>query len=81
MENRGVNMAKLIAFYSRAGENYFSGQYRTVPVGNTEKVANRIAAETGETLFRIEQKTPMRQTTTPASGRPRRTSRPRPGRN
>lgn len=40
-------MAKLIAFYSRAGENYFGGQYRTVMVGNTEKVANQIAAETG----------------------------------
>ena len=51
-------MAKLIAFYSRAGENYFGGQYRTVTVGNTEKVANQIAAETGGTLFKIEQKVP-----------------------
>lgn len=51
-------MAKLIAFYSRAGENYFGGQYRTVTVGNTEKVANQIAAETGETRFKIEQKVP-----------------------
>ena len=32
-------MAKLIAFYSRADENYFGGQYRYVKVGNTEKVA------------------------------------------
>ena len=30
-------MAKLIAFYSRADENYFGGQYRYVKVGNTEK--------------------------------------------
>lgn len=51
-------MAKLIAFYSRAGENYFGGQYRTVTVGNTEKVANQIAAETRGTLFKIEQKVP-----------------------
>ena len=51
-------MAKLIAFYSRAGENYFGGQYRTVMVGNTEKVANQIAVETGGTLFKIEQKVP-----------------------
>lgn len=51
-------MAKLIAFYSRAGENYFAGQYRTVAVGNTEKVANQIAEATGGTLFKIRQKVP-----------------------
>lgn len=51
-------MATLIAFYSRAGENYFGGQYRTVAVGNTEKVANRIAETTGGTLFKIRQKAP-----------------------
>lgn len=51
-------MAKLIAFYSRAGENYFAGQYRTVAVGNTEQVANRIAELTGGTLFPIRQKVP-----------------------
>lgn len=51
-------MAKLIAFYSRAGENYFGGQYRTVAVGNTEKVANQIAEATGGTLFPIRQKIP-----------------------
>lgn len=51
-------MAKLIAFYSRAGENYFGGRYRTVAVGNTEKVANRIAEITGGTLFQIQQSIP-----------------------
>ena len=51
-------MAKLIAFYSRAGENYFGGQYRTVTVGNTEKVANQIAEAIGGTLFPIRQKVP-----------------------
>ena len=51
-------MAKLIAFYSRAGENYFGGQYRTVTVGNTEKVAKQIAEATCGTLFKIEQKVP-----------------------
>lgn len=51
-------MAKLIAFYSRAGENYFGGQYRTVTVGNTEKVARQIAEVTGGTLFQIRQKVP-----------------------
>lgn len=51
-------MAKLVAFYSRAGENYFGGQYRRVTVGNTEKVAKQIAALTGADLFKIQQKVP-----------------------
>lgn len=51
-------MAKLVAFYSRADENYFSGSYRYVEVGNTEKVANMIAEATGAALFKIEQVTP-----------------------
>ena len=46
-------MKKLIAYYSRAGENYFGGAYRVIPVGNTEKVAKKLAA-----LFKIEKKTP-----------------------
>lgn len=49
-------MAKLVAFYSRAGENYFGGQYRSVAVGNTEKVANLIAEAVGGEQFKIEQK-------------------------
>ena len=51
-------MAKLIAFYSRADENYFGGAYRTIPVGNTEKAANMLAEITGADLFKIEQKVP-----------------------
>lgn len=51
-------MAKLIAFYSRAGENYFGGRYRNVTVGNTEKAARMIAEATGAELFKIRQKTP-----------------------
>lgn len=49
-------MAKLVAFYSRADENYFGGQYRYIEVGNTEKVANMISEITGADLFKIEQK-------------------------
>ena len=49
-------MAKLIAFYSRADENYFGGAYRTIPVGNTEKAAKMLAEITGADLFKIEQK-------------------------
>ncbi|MCD7958897.1 MAG: flavodoxin [Ruminococcus sp.] len=51
-------MAKLIAFYSRADENYFGGTYRYISVGNTEKAAKMIAAATGADLFKIEQKVP-----------------------
>lgn len=51
-------MAKLVVFYSRADENYFSGSYRYISVGNTEKVANMIAEKTGADLFKIEQKVP-----------------------
>ena len=51
-------MAKLIAYYSRAGENYFGGAYRRIPVGNTEKVAEMISELTGAELFKIEQAVP-----------------------
>lgn len=48
-------MAALIAFYSRAGENYFGGAYRRVSVGNTEKAAKMLAGLTGGTLYKIQQ--------------------------
>ncbi|MDE6389621.1 MAG: flavodoxin [Lachnospiraceae bacterium] len=51
-------MAKLVAFYSRADENYFSGGCRYVTVGNTEKLAEMISEMTGADLFQIEQKIP-----------------------
>ena len=51
-------MAKLVAFYSRADENYFGGSMCFIKVGNTEKVAKMIAENTGAELFRIEQKVP-----------------------
>ena len=62
-------MKALIAFYSRAGENYFSGARRTIAVGNTEKAARLLAELTGAELFHIEQKVPYRTTMTPASPR------------
>lgn len=40
-------MTALIAYYSRAGENYFDGAHRRIEVGNTEKVARIIAATNG----------------------------------
>ncbi len=51
-------MKTLVAYYSRAGENYVCGQIKKLAVGNTEKIAEKIAAETGGELFKIEQKTP-----------------------
>lgn len=51
-------MAILIAFYSRAGENYFNGSYRNIVIGNTEKAAKMIAEMTKGKLFRIEPEIP-----------------------
>lgn len=51
-------MAALVAYYSRADENYFGGKMSYIQVGNTEKVAKLIAKETGADLFHIEQKKP-----------------------
>jgi flavodoxin len=51
-------MKTLIAFFSRADENYFGGAYRYVAVGNTEIVANQIRELTGADSFKIEMKNP-----------------------
>lgn len=51
-------MKSLIAFYSRAGENYFGGARRRIAVGNTEKAAEMLAALTGGELYKIEQAQP-----------------------
>jgi flavodoxin len=51
-------MKTLIAFFSRADENYFGGAYRYIEVGNTEVVANQIEELTGADSFKIEMKAP-----------------------
>jgi len=51
-------MTALIAFYSRAGENYFGGAYRRITVGNTQKAAQMLAEITGGRLLAIEQAQP-----------------------
>ena len=52
-------MAKtLIAFFSRADENYFSGAIRYVKVGNTEIVCDIMKELTGADSFKIEMKNP-----------------------
>lgn len=49
---------KLIAFYSRADENYVNGMLKHLETGNTEIVANYLQQMTGADLFKIEQKVP-----------------------
>ena len=52
-------MAKtLIAFFSRADENYFGGAMRYVKVGNTEIVVNDMKEMINADTFRIEMKDP-----------------------
>ena len=49
---------KLIAFYSRADENYVNGLIKTLEIGNTEVAAGIIKELTGADLFKIEQLEP-----------------------
>ena len=52
-------MAKtLIAFFSRADENYFGGAMRYVKVGNTEIVVNDMKKMIDADTFKIEMKEP-----------------------
>lgn len=48
----------MIAYYSRADENYVSGQLRTLSVGNTELAAGMIEKLTGADMFKIDQLRP-----------------------
>ncbi|MDO4416195.1 MAG: flavodoxin [Erysipelotrichaceae bacterium] len=48
----------LIAFFSRADENYFGGAMRYVKVGNTEIVCNLIKEMIDADTFKIEMKNP-----------------------
>ena len=51
-------MKTLIAYFSRADENYFGGAMRYVKVGNTEIVANIMKDLTGADMFKINMKDP-----------------------
>jgi len=48
----------LIAYFSRADENYFAGSMRYVEVGNTEIAVGKINELIDADTFRIEMKTP-----------------------
>lgn len=45
----------LVAFYSRADENYVNGMIKNLATGNTEVVAGIIQRVTGARMFKIEQ--------------------------
>ena len=49
---------KLVAYYSRADENYVGGQLKNLKVGNTQVAAEMIQKLTGADSFRIEQAKP-----------------------
>ena len=52
-------MAKtLIAFFSRADENYFGGAMRYVKIGNTEIIVNDMKELIEADTFKIEMKNP-----------------------
>jgi flavodoxin len=48
----------LVAFFSRADENYFGGAMRYVKVGNTEIVVNGMKEMIEADTFKIEMKEP-----------------------
>lgn len=52
-------MKKLVAYYSRADENYFGGTKKYIEVGNTEKAAKMIADMIGADLYKINRYIPI----------------------
>ena len=48
----------LIAYFSRADENYFGGAMRYIKVGNTEVVVNHMKEMIDADVFKIEMKNP-----------------------
>ena len=47
-------LKKLIAYYSRPGNNIVGGNIVNLPVGNTEVAAKMIQQLTGSDIFRID---------------------------
>ncbi|MDY5436687.1 hypothetical protein [Peptostreptococcus porci] len=45
---------KLIAYFSRADENFFGGAIRYIEVGNTEIVVNKIAEMIEADLYKVD---------------------------
>ena len=51
-------MKKLIAYFSKDGENYFDGKVKPLKIGTTEIVANIIHELTDADMFKIEPAAP-----------------------
>ncbi len=49
-----LEMAEMIAFFSRRDENYVNGMLKWLDIGNTEAAAGMIQELTGAKLFRID---------------------------
>ncbi len=49
-----ANNKVLVAYFSRAGDNYIGGSIVSLPIGNTEVVAKMVRELTKGDLFRIE---------------------------
>ncbi len=47
-------MASIVIYYSRKGENYWSGGVKDISKGNTERLAEFISEATGADLFELE---------------------------
>ena len=56
-------MAILIAYYSRAGENYFGGSYRRIPVGNTRRVAEQLLYHLGRWVYLVDAADDLKEDT------------------
>ena len=57
-KKRGTMPNTLIAYFSRAGQNYVSGNIVDLPKGNTAIAAEIVANQTGGDLFEIATKKP-----------------------
>ena len=48
----------LVAYFSRADENYFNGKLEYIDIGNTQKLAEIIVSKTNADVFKIEMEKP-----------------------
>ena len=58
-------MKTLVAYYSRAGENYVCGQIKKLAVGNTEKIAEKLQQKPVENSLKLSRKRRIRRLITP----------------
>ena len=51
-------MKTLVVYFTRIGENIVNGEVEIITKGFTEVVAEKIAAKTGATLYKLEPEVP-----------------------